>query len=60
MENIFTAIRPFYVLAKTLGLFPMSFEGPALKGHFDQMEYFDAVLSDIAAIRFSNHFKYSV
>lgn len=32
MENIFSASKPILTLAKLLGLFPMSFEGPARKG----------------------------
>lgn len=32
MENIFTASKPFIILAKLLGLFPTSFDGPARKG----------------------------
>lgn len=32
MENIFTVAKPFLVFARFLGLFPLSFEGPARKG----------------------------
>lgn len=32
MENIFTVVKPFYILAKVLGLFPMSYEGLTNKG----------------------------
>jgi hypothetical protein len=32
MENIFTAAKPFLVVSKYLGLFPMSFDGPTRKG----------------------------
>jgi hypothetical protein len=32
MENVFTAAKPFVVFAKLLGVFPMSFDGPARKG----------------------------
>ena len=31
MENIFTSIRPFYILTKTLGLFPITMESPETK-----------------------------
>lgn len=34
MENIFTAVKPFYYLAKVLGLFPMSLLGLEVKGTF--------------------------
>lgn len=34
MENVFTAIKPFYYLAKVLGLFPMSLSGSGAKGTF--------------------------
>jgi hypothetical protein len=33
MENIFTAYQPFIVFFKFLGLFPLSFDGPARKGN---------------------------
>lgn len=32
MENIFTAVRPFYILTKVLGLFPKSFVGTHKNG----------------------------
>jgi hypothetical protein len=32
MENIFTVAKPFLIFAKLLGVFPMSFDGPARKG----------------------------
>lgn len=32
MENIFTVAKPFLVFARFLGLFSLSFEGPARKG----------------------------
>lgn len=32
MENIYTASKPFYNLIKFLGLFPMSYDGPEVKG----------------------------
>lgn len=32
MENVFSSVKPFYRLAKTLGLFPFSFVGSELKG----------------------------
>lgn len=32
MENIYTCSKPFYIFSKVLGLFPMSFDGPASKG----------------------------
>lgn len=32
MENIFTVAKPFIIFIKALGLFPMSFHGPARKG----------------------------
>lgn len=34
MENIFTATKPFYVLAKVLGLFPLSAKSPWENGKF--------------------------
>lgn len=34
MENIYTTLKPFYILIKSMGLFPMSFEGPPRKGFF--------------------------
>lgn len=33
MKNVFTSAKPFYVLAKILGLFALSFDGPASKGN---------------------------
>ena len=32
MDNIYTILKPFYFLAKILGSFPMTFEGPTVKG----------------------------
>lgn len=32
MENIYTTVKPFYILSKVLGSFPMTFEGPPEKG----------------------------
>lgn len=43
MDNIFTAVWPFYFVTKTFGLFPMSFEGPARKGNLMQ-KYRDFVV----------------
>ena len=34
MENVFTVSQPFLIYAKTLGLFPKSFEGKATNGVF--------------------------
>lgn len=34
MSNIFTTIRPLYLVSKIFGFFPMSFEGPPEKGNF--------------------------
>lgn len=34
MENIFTAVKPILVVAKFLGIFPMSFEGATREGEF--------------------------
>lgn len=34
MRNIFTTIRPLYLVSKVFGFFPMSFEGPPEKGNF--------------------------
>lgn len=34
MENIFTVVRPLYLVTKVLGLFPMSFNGLTEKGNF--------------------------
>lgn len=44
MENIFTSVQPFYVLAKVLGTFPMSFDGPACKGLF-KVKWHDLTVS---------------
>ena len=45
MENIFTASKTFYWLAKLLGLLPMSFDGPFGDGKFMEMEtkWYDVV-----------------
>ena len=32
MDNVYTAVKPFYFLTKAFGLFPLSFEGPTVKG----------------------------
>lgn len=32
MENIYSTAKPFYLLAKLVGVFSMSFQGPMLKG----------------------------
>lgn len=32
MENFYTSVKSFLFFAKLLGIFPMSFEGPARKG----------------------------
>lgn len=34
MENVFTSVKPFYVLAKVLGLFPLSAESSWENGKF--------------------------
>lgn len=34
MSDIYTAVWPFYFVTKSLGLFPMSFDGPPDKGRF--------------------------
>lgn len=34
MENIFTAVKPFYFATKCLGLFPLSFDGTDTQGRF--------------------------
>lgn len=34
MRNIYTAVWPFYFVTKSLGLFPMSFDGTPEKGRF--------------------------
>lgn len=35
MENIFTAAKPFLVLLKLFGVFPMTFKGAIRKGYFE-------------------------
>lgn len=44
MENIFTASKPFINFATFLGLFPMSFEGPARK-RILKLSFFGVLLS---------------
>lgn len=51
MENIYTAIKPFYYLLKLSGGFPMSFIGPIRKGNLRQKR-FDALFAYIPAIPF--------
>jgi hypothetical protein len=46
MENIFTVAKPFLTFAKFLGIFPMSFEGPARKG-FLKVHWEDLILSAV-------------
>lgn len=49
MENIYTTVRPFYVLSKCMGLFPVSFEGPPRKG-FLMTKRTDIAASCIAGV----------
>lgn len=51
MDNIYTAFRPFYIAMKVLGIFPVSFEGPARKGILRQT-FSDIFLSCISIIPF--------
>ena len=34
MDNVYTAIKPFYNFVKVLGMFPMTFQGHVIKGNF--------------------------
>lgn len=34
MDNVYTIVKPFYILSKVLGIFPLSFDGPPQKGFF--------------------------
>lgn len=49
MENIFTAVKPFYIFAKFLGLFPMTFEGPMSKGIL-RVKWYDVAASALAIL----------
>lgn len=49
MENIYTTVRPFYILTKSIGLFPMSFDGPPRKGFF-YTKWTDVVASCISGV----------
>lgn len=44
MENIYTTVKPFYFLAKALGSFPMTFEGPTEKG-FLRTKWYDVLFT---------------
>lgn len=48
MENIFTSARPFCLLSKILGLFPVSFDGPAANGVL-KLSFFGVVCSGLSA-----------
>lgn len=50
MENVYSTAKPFYILAKILGLFPLSFVGPKVKGVFRTKWH--GVLSSILSISF--------
>lgn len=43
MENVYTIIKPFYILAKVIGLFPLSFDGPMYKGIF-KTKFYDVLI----------------
>jgi hypothetical protein len=43
MENIFTSSNPMLIHSMLLGLFPMSFDGPARKGSF-KTKWHDVIL----------------
>jgi hypothetical protein len=60
MENVFTAFKPFYLLSKLIGTFPMTFQGQAKNGNF-KTKLFDAVYSIISccAIFFMIYMKFS-
>lgn len=49
MENIYTCYKPFYVLSKCLGMFPMSFEGPPRKGKL-KVKWHDWLLPGFATL----------
>lgn len=52
MENIYTTAKPFYILAKVLGLFSKSLVGPEIKGIFETKWHgiFTSFLSGSTAI----------
>lgn len=47
MENIYTAVKPFYTFSKVLGLFPLSFVGAAAKGVL-KTKCYDVLISSCA------------
>lgn len=47
MKNIYTTFKPFYFLAKALGLFPLSYDGPVAKGKLKVM-WFDVCITIFA------------
>lgn len=49
MENIYTSVKPFYILMKYLGAFPMTLEGKCEKGNFSR-KWHDIVGSSLSAI----------
>lgn len=49
MENIYTTVKPFYLLAKVMGTFPMTFEGQATRGVL-KTKWHDVLLSIIAVL----------
>lgn len=49
MENIYTTVRPIYFLTKSIGLFPMSFDGPPRKGFFST-KWTDVVASCVSGV----------
>jgi hypothetical protein len=46
MENIFTVAKPFLTFGSFIGVFPMSFEGPARKG-FLKCHWKDLIMTSI-------------
>jgi hypothetical protein len=59
MENIFTVTKPFLIFAKLLGVFPMSFEGPAGKGLL-KVHWKDLIFSVVAQVYLHSNFFYSL
>lgn len=42
MDNVYTIVKPFYILSKVLGTFPLSFDGPPQK-RFLVTKWYDVV-----------------
>jgi hypothetical protein len=59
MENIFTVAKPFLTFAKLLGVFPMSFEGPARKG-FLKVHWSDLMFSGLGFISLILYFYFTM